>query len=206
MASTHSLLVIKVSPRGERSGSRKLANEYIASWKAAHPGATVNTRDLGVRPPPAVSEAWIEGAFQPPSQRSPEASAAIKVSDEYIDELLAAGELVIATPVYNFGIPAALKLWIDQIVRIGRTFSMEEDGAKGLAGRRRLNVLVSSGWDLRPDQPMAPMNFVEPYLRGIFHFIGVTKVEFVYAYNQVGDESEAILTQALAAIRALAAA
>jgi FMN-dependent NADH-azoreductase len=205
MACTHSLLVIKVSPRSECSGSRKLADEFITSWKAAHPGADVKTRDLGVRPPPAVSEAWIEGAFQPPSQRSPEASAAIRVSDEYIDELLAAGEVVIATPVHNFGIPAALKLWIDQIVRIGRTFSMAEGGAKGLAGGRGLKALVTSGWDLRPGQPMEAMNFVEPYLRGIFHFIGITKVEIIYAYNQARENHEAIFTQALTAVRALAA-
>ena len=206
MASAHSLLVIKVSPRGERSGSRKLADEFLASWKAAHPGGAVKTRDLGATPPPAVSEAWIEGAFQSPLRRSAEAGAAIRVSDEYVDELMAAGEVVIATPVYNFGIPAALKLWIDQIVRIGRTFSMEAGGARGLAGGRGVKALISSGWDLRPGQPMEAMNFVEPYLRGIFNFIGITKVEIVYAYDQAGNDREAIFTQALEAIRSLAAA
>ena len=122
-----------------------------------------------------------------------------------MDELLAAGEVVIAMPIYNFGIPAALKLWVDQIVRLGRTFSKDASGFKGLAGGRSVKVLVTSGGDFRPGQPMALMNFVEPYLRGLFGFIGITQVEFVYAYNQAQDNHEAILTQALAATRALAA-
>jgi FMN-dependent NADH-azoreductase len=205
MTSMQSILVIKASPRGERSGSRKLADEFLAAWKAAHPGGAVKTLDLGVNPPPAVSEEWIEGAFRPPSRRSAEASAAIRVSDEYVDGLLAASEVVIATPVHNFGIPAPLKLWIDQIVRIGRTFSMEAGEARGLAGGRNVKALVTSGWDLRPGRPMEAMNFVEPYLRGIFQFIGVTKVEIVYAYNQAGENREAVFTQALTAVRALAA-
>ncbi|HEY6401427.1 MAG TPA: NAD(P)H-dependent oxidoreductase, partial [Blastocatellia bacterium] len=66
-------------------------------------------------------------------------------------------------------------------------------------------ALVTSGWDLRPGQPMEEMNFVEPYLRGIFHFIGITKVEIVYAYNQAMENSDAIFTQTLRAVRALAA-
>jgi FMN-dependent NADH-azoreductase len=206
MANISSLLVIKVSPRGEHSGSRKLADEFLTAWKNAHPDGRVVVQDLSVTPPPLMNEAWIAGAYSPTDQHSPEARAAIRVSDTYVDELLAASEVVIATPTYNFGIPGALKLWIDQIVRAGRTFSFGANGADGLARGRSVKVLVTSSGDFRPGQPLEAMNFVEPYLRCILGFIGITQVDFVYAHNQSRDGGEAILTEALATARALAAA
>jgi FMN-dependent NADH-azoreductase len=201
-----SLLLVNASPRGERSNSRKLANEFLAAWTAAHTDGHAIVRDLAATPPPVLTEAWVAGAFTPPEQRSPEASAAISVSDALIDELLGADEIVIATPIYNFNMPAALKLWIDQVVRVGRTFSVGADGFKGLLGGRRAKVLVTSGGDLRPGQPAAAMNFLEPYLRGIFGFLGISEVQFVYAHSQSSAEREAALGEALATTRALAAA
>lgn len=205
---TPSLLVLNVSPRGGRSGSRKLAEGYLATWRAAHPAGKTIVRELGVNPPPAVSEDWIAGAYVPRDQHTPAMREAIGVSDAFVDELLAATEIVIATPIYNFNIPAALKLWIDQIVRVGRTFVVDAAGYHGLARGRTVKVLVSSGGDLRPDQPAGAMNFAEPYLRGVFGFIGVERVEFVYAPNQSAADAqrEAALLQALDAARSLAAA
>ena len=200
------LLLINASPRGERSASRKLASEYLAAWKAAHPTARAVVRDLAAEQPPVLTEAWIAGAYTPAEQRSPEAQAAIGISDHLVDELLAAQEIVIATPIYNFSVPGALKLWIDQIVRFGRTFLIDASGYKGLAGGRRVKVLVTSGGDLRIGQPFGAMNFVEPYLRGLFGFIGITEVEFVYAHSQSSDGRDAILAEALNATRTLAAA
>jgi FMN-dependent NADH-azoreductase len=205
---TPSLLLLNASPRGERSGSRKLANEYLGTWRAAHPGSKSIVREVGANPPPAVSEAWVAGAFTPPAQHTPAMREAIGVSDAFVDELLAATEIVIAMPIYNFNIPAALKLWIDQIVRVGRTFAMDGHSYTGLAGGRSVKVLVSSGGDLRPGQPAGAMNFAEPYLRAVFGFLGIDRVEFVYAPNQGAPDAqrEAALTQALETARALAAA
>ncbi|HEY0945881.1 MAG TPA: NAD(P)H-dependent oxidoreductase [Opitutaceae bacterium] len=202
-----SLLLINASPRGERSSSRKLAATYLAAWKAAHPAGQAVVRDLAVDQPPVLTEAWIAGAYSAPEQRSPEAQAAIAVSDALVDELLAAGEIVIATPVYNFSVPGVLKLWIDQIARFGRTFSVDASGYQGLAAGRRVKVLVTSGGDLRLGQPFGAMNFVEPYLRGVFGFIGITEVEFVYAHSQSSDGArEAALAEAIETTRSLAAA
>lgn len=208
MVKIPSLLLLNVSPRAERSGSRQLSNEYLNAWRAAHPHSRTIIRDIGVNPPPAVSEAWIAGAYSPREQHTPAMREAIGVSDTFVDELLAATEIVIATPIYNFNIPAALKLWIDQVARAGRTFSIGADGYKGLLTGRTVKVLVSSGGDFRPGQPAAAMNFAEPYLRAVFGFLGITQVEFVYAPNQSRAEADraAALAEAVQATRALAAA
>jgi len=203
-----SLLLLNVSPRGERSGSRKLANEFLEAWRAAHPHGRIIVRDIGVNPPPSVSEAWIAGAFSPRDQHTPAMREAIGVSDALVDELLAATEIVIATPIYNLNIPAALKLWIDQVVRAGRTFIVDASGRKGLLTGRAAKVLVSSGGDFRPGQPAATMNFAEPYLRAVFGFMGIERVEFVYAPNQARTEADraAALNEAVNNARALAIA
>jgi len=207
MPTTPSLLLLNVSPRGERSGSRKLANEYLSAWRASHPNGRMIVRDLGANPPPVVTEDWIAGAFSAPDQHTPAMREAIGVSDAFVDELLGATEIVVATPIYNFAIPATLKLWIDQIVRVGRTFTIEAGAYRGLASGRSVKVLVSSGGDFRPGQPAGAMNFVEPYLRALFGFIGITQVEFVYAHSQSNsDAREAVLAQALDAAHALAVA
>jgi FMN-dependent NADH-azoreductase len=203
MTNTASLLVVNVSPRGARSISRRLADEFVASWTAAHPGDPVVVRDVANDPPPAVTEAWIEGAFTPPAQQSPAARTAITLSNIYVDELLAASEIVIAMPIYNFNIPAALKLWIDQIVRKDRTFSFDATGVRSLAGGRRLTVLVANSGDLRPGEPMGAMNFAEPYLRAIFRFIGITEIEFVYAHSQKTESHSSRFEEAVATIRSL---
>lgn len=181
------LLHIDASPRGTRSHSRGLGQKFLAAWRAAHPGATVISHDVGRQPPPFVSEAWVEGAYAPAEQQSAAARDAIAVSNRYVEELLAADQLVITTPIYNLSIPAALKAWIDQIVRVGRTFSIGANGYQGLVRGKRAIVLVASGGDFRPGSPAAAYNFAEPYLRAVLGFIGITQVEFVYAHSLSSD-------------------
>src|SRR5205814_1221123 len=135
--------------------------DFLAAWRAAHPGAQVITRDVGAEPPPFVTEAWVEGAYAPADQHSSAARDAIAVSNRYVDELLAADQLVITTPVYNLSLPAALKAWIDQVVRFGRTFSQGAGGFEGLARGKRAVVVVASGGDFRPDTPGGAYNFLE---------------------------------------------
>src|SRR5260221_5775084 len=99
------LLHIDASPRGERYKSPQLGRDFLAAWRDAHPGARVTSRDFGQEPPPFVTEAWVEGAFAPVDQHSPEARDAIAVSNRYVDELLAADQIVITTPIYNLSLP-----------------------------------------------------------------------------------------------------
>ncbi len=180
---TTTLLHIDASPRGERSKSRELGREFLARWRVVHSEANVITRDIGREPPPFVTEAWVEGAFAPPEAQSVDARRAIAISNTYVDELLAADDIVITTPIYNLSLPAALKAWIDQIVRIGRTFAKTEAGFEGLAKGKRVFVVVSSGSDFRPNTPGGAYNFLEPYLRAVLGFVGITDVRFIYAHS-----------------------
>jgi FMN-dependent NADH-azoreductase len=130
------------------------------------------------------------------------------VSNAYVDELLAADQLVITTPIYNLSLPAALKAWIDQIVRAGRTFAKSASGFEGLAKNKRALILVASGSDFRPGTPGGAYNFLEPYLRAVFGFIGITDVQFVYAHSQGADAttSATALAEAQAAVAQFARA
>ena len=184
MYKTTTLLHIDASPRASRSRSRALGRDFIAAWAQAHPNGRIVTRDVGHEPPPFVTESWVEGAFVPAAQQSSAARAAIAVSDRYVDELLSSDLLVITTPIYNLSLPASLKAWIDQIVRVGRTFGMGTGGFEGLARNKRALILVSSGSDFRPGTPGNVYNFLEPYLRAVLGFIGITDVKFIYAHSQ----------------------
>lgn len=86
--------------------------------------------------------------------------------------------LVIATPMWNFGIPSALKAWIDLVVRPGKTFQYSENGVTGLAKDKRAILILASG-GVFTDGPWRPLDFVEPYLRQILRFVGIVDVQTV---------------------------
>lgn len=186
---TH-ILHLDSSPRGERSISRMLAGEFVAAWQEAHPSDTITYRDLGHNPVPYVDEGWIAAAFTPKEQHSFDLAQAIKTSDELIDEFLAADRYVFAVPMYNFSIPAVLKAYIDQIVRVGRTFIVDASGYKGLVEDKKMLVITARGGSYPKGSPMADYDMQEPYLRLIFGFIGITDIEFINADNlALGEEA-----------------
>ena len=177
------LLVIESSPRGDHSVSRKLTAEFVTDWKAAHPGGTVVNRDLMKTPLTFVDVPWITGAYTPPEQHSPEVKQALAASDELIAELKAADHIVIGTSMYNFSIPAALKAYIDQIVRIGVTFSASYEG---LVKGKKLTVLLASGGVYTPGAPAESYNVATSYLKQIFGFIGITDTQVLLAGGTAG--------------------
>ncbi|MBD2385037.1 FMN-dependent NADH-azoreductase [Cylindrospermum sp. FACHB-282] len=185
------ILHIDSSPRGERSVSRTLSYEFVTSWKDTHPGDTVTYRDLGRNPVPHVDESWIAAAFTPPDGRTPELVEAIKLSDSLIDELLAADRYVFGVPMYNLSIPSTFKAYIDQIVRVGRTFVIDENGYKGLVdSSKKALVITSRGGTFPPGTPYAAYDLQEPYIRTIFGFIGITDVTFIHADSlSLGDDA-----------------
>jgi FMN-dependent NADH-azoreductase len=172
---------ISASPRGERSVSRQLTHEFAAAWKQAHPHAEVTYRDLGHNPVPFVTEAFIVALYAPPDALSAELRAALAISNELIAELETATEYVFGVPMHNFSVPAVFKAYIDQIVRAGRTFAVEESGYRGLLTGKKATVITSSGGVFRSGSPFAPYNYQEPWIRTVLAFIGVTDVEFVVA-------------------------
>ncbi|MBD1852299.1 FMN-dependent NADH-azoreductase [Leptolyngbya sp. FACHB-711] len=200
---TH-ILHLDASPRGVRSISRTLSAEFIANWKAAHPNDTVTYRDIGHYPVPFVSEDWIAGAFTPPEQQTLEQTKAIRVSDELIDEFLAADRYVFGIPMYNFSIPANFKAYIDQVVRVGRTFLADETGYKALVHDRKMTIILAQGGTYPEDSPTHAYDLQTPYLRFIFGFIGITDVEFIYANGlNLGTEARNLtIVKAQAALKA----
>jgi FMN-dependent NADH-azoreductase len=180
------LLHIDVSPRGDYSVSRNLSTAFAAEWKNKHSYGTVAYRDLAASEIPFVDLPWIMGAYSAPETHSPEMKNALGVSDTFIGELLAADEIVIGTPMYNFNLPARLKAWIDHIVRHGKTFSVGAKGYEGLAGGRKVTVIIASAGNYLPGAPTESYNFEGPYLKFIFGFIGITDVNFVLSGETAG--------------------
>jgi FMN-dependent NADH-azoreductase len=174
------LLHLDSSPL-ESSVSRELTREFVNTWKASHPTGQVINRDLAANPPKPVDQAWIHSVFTPDEALKPEQRALLAYSEEAVAELEKADEYVIGVAMHNFTIPSVLKLWIDQVVRKGRTFDYGADGAKGLLSGKKATVLVATGAVYGAGSPWAAFNFIDPYLRTIFGFIGVTDVRFVSA-------------------------
>jgi FMN-dependent NADH-azoreductase len=175
------LLKVDSSPMGDHSISRKLTAQFAASWRKAHPGGEVISRDLTRTDLPPVNGVWVGAAYTPEDARSRDQREALAASDTLIAELERADEYVFGVPMHNFSIPSTLKLWIDQVARAGKTFSYGADGPKGLLTGKKATLLIASGGVYEHGTAMAPLNFVTPYLKAVFGFIGVTDVTIISA-------------------------
>lgn len=183
------LLHIDASPRGERSHSRRLTQEFVEKWQHVHPNDTITYRDIGRQPVPHVDEAWIAAGYTPPAERTPELWDAIRFSDQLVDEFLAADLYVIGTPMYNFSIPSTLKAYIDQIVRIGRTFEFAPENPENpyiplVLGKKMFIISARGASGYGPGGPYESMNYQTPYLATIFGFMGITDVAFIDVENE----------------------
>jgi len=192
---SHSILRIDASARREGSVSRDLTDQVIDRFD----GATVTTRDLAAGVP-LIDEAWVGANFTPAGDRSDDQRQALALSDTLIAELNAAGTIVIGLPVYNFGVPAALKAWVDLVARAGVTFNYTEAGPKGaLEGKRAILVMASGGVPAG-----SPVDFATTYMKHMLGFLGITDVEIVAA-EALAVDADAALKAANEAISALAA-
>lgn len=179
------LLHIDASPRGERSHSRRMTREFVQQWQQHYPNNTIAYRDVGRNPIPHVDEAWIAAAFSPPEQYTPQLQEAIRLSDQLIDEFLAADVYVIGVPMYNFSVPSGFKAYIDQIVRIGRTIDFEPNDSahvyKPLVLDKKMFIIEARGDSgFEPGGRYEKMNHHDPYLRAVFGFIGITDITFIH--------------------------
>lgn len=174
------LLHLDSSPL-ESSITRELTREFVKIWKDAHPDGTVIDRDLTVQPPKPLDAAWVGSAYTPEAARTPGQKSALAVSDELIAELEQADEYILGVAMHNFSIPSVLKLWIDQIARRGRTFDYDETGVRGLLQGKKATIVIASGGVYNLGTPAGAMNFVEPYLKALLGFLGVTDIKFVTA-------------------------
>ena len=175
------LLYISSSPRGDYSISRQLGSAAVEAWKARNPKGRVIERDLTTTPLTFVDLDWIAGAFSPPEHHNENHKRALKLSDELVAEIQASDEIVVATPMYNFAVPAALKAWIDHVVRAGRTFRYTAAGTpEGLLAGKKVLAIIASGGSYK-EAGLTALDHEIPYLRFIFGFMGITDVQFIQA-------------------------
>ncbi|ADW69136.1 FMN-dependent NADH-azoreductase [Granulicella tundricola] len=175
------LLHLDSSPAGDASISRHLTAQFVAKWQAANPTGTVITRDITTMQIPPVSQAWIAARMTPADARTTEQKELLTLSDSLIADLKSADEYVFGVPMYNFGIPAILKLWIDQIARPGETFSYVNGTPAGLLTDKKATFVIASGGDYSPETAMASYNYTAPYLKAVFGFLGVTDTLLINA-------------------------
>src|SRR6201984_183132 len=175
------LLHIDSSPLYGRSVSRQLTGAFVNQWKSSHPGATVIDRDLSATPIPPVNAEWVGAAYTPEEARSPQQKELLALSDKLLTEIEQADEYVFGVPMHNFGVPSVLKLWIDQIARVGKTFTYGDGAPKGLLTGKKATFIIATGGIYDAQTQMASFNFVQPYLRSVFGFLGVTDATFLTA-------------------------
>jgi len=194
------ILNIISSPRGANSYSIQLAQALLDKLNAADPGSTVKTVNLVEKHFPHLEESQIVSFFTPPHQQTGKDKEAIRHSDEAVQEIMDADILVIGAPMYNFNIHSTLKAWIDHIVRAGVTFSYSEKGVEGLVKGKKVYLVLSTG-GVYSDGPMKAHDFVEPYLRWMLGFIGLSDVTVLRVEGtSLPDVKDTALEKAIAGI------
>lgn len=194
MPMSQNILRIDASPRTAASVSRSLTDKIVNQL-----GGQVTTRDLNA-PLPQLTETWVGATFTAPDARTDEQKAELALSDTLVAELQAAETIVIGFPIYNFGVPASLKAWMDQVARAGVTFQYTETGPKGLlTGKRAILVVASGGVEAG-----SAMDFATGHLTTFMGFLGITNVELVRA-DGLSRDADAVLKAANDHIAQLAA-
>ena len=161
------LLHLDSSVLGTQSASRALTADIVARWQQRHPQLRVAYRDLAADPLPHLDGAALGRVDEVAAARA----------DQVLAEFLAADVIVVGAPMYNFSVPSQLKAWIDRIAVAGKTFRYTASGPEGLAGGKTVIVASTRGGM----HTGAPSDFVEPYLRQVFGFLGIADVTFVTA-------------------------
>jgi FMN-dependent NADH-azoreductase len=181
------ILHIDSSITGENSVSRRISAAIVDNLKRENPAAQLVRRDLAAEPLPHLTlDSFADSSI--------------------LDEFLAAGTIVIGAPMYNFTLPSQLKAWLDRVLIAGKTFRYTAEGPEGLAGGRRVIVALARGGIYDARSPVAMLEHLESYLRGVFNFIGI-EPEFVTAdgLNISPEQKERAIAAALGETVRLAA-
>jgi FMN-dependent NADH-azoreductase len=180
------LLEIQSSVREEGSISRCLSEEFIQTWQTIHPGTQHQKRDVGINPPDHPTGLWTKANYSLPEERSQEMISVLTTSENLIEELLWADHLLLGVPMYNFSVPSTLKAYLDNIVRINRTFTFDPVTYtfQGLAKGKKALIITPSAGNFVVGTPLGGMNFCDTYLRSVLGFIGIEDVTVVPVPDQ----------------------
>jgi FMN-dependent NADH-azoreductase len=187
------ILTVLASANPQGSASTQLAHKALKYRGAEKPA--IRDTGLGL---PLIDANWIAASYTPADERTAKQQQLLQLSDQLIEELMTADEIVIATPMYNFSVPAGLKSWIDHITRVGVTFRYTEKGPEGLIGSKPVTLIVTTG-----GVPVdSEGDFLTPYLRHVLGFLGLTQVNLVAA-DQMNVSPEHSLQRAEEQLRQL---
>ena len=189
------LLRINASSRKNESVSRALADQLQSMWSRANPDGNVLIRDLIDQPVPHITDTTIKGFYA--SSLDAKLKDATQLSDELVEELLTADEILLSTPMYNFTVPSALKAYIDQIVRINKTFAVVDGQLQGLVPNKQVYIVLAEGAAYQ-ESPMADYDFLRPYLDKLFRFLGMQDLEFLTIEATTLDEATMLASQKVA--------
>jgi FMN-dependent NADH-azoreductase len=196
---TLKVLRLDSSARREGSVTRQVADALIARLEESEGPIDLRVRDLASDAPPFVDSDWVDANFTPPEDRDEAQRAALAPSDALVSELIAADVLVIGVPIYNFGVPAALKAWVDMVARARLTFRYTENGPVGLLQGKRAYLAVASGGTAVG----SAMDFATGYLRHMLGFMGIEDVEIVAADRVMVRGTDEVVGDAQRRIEAL---
>lgn len=174
------ILRIDSSVRIQNSKTRMLTDYFLEQLKN-HKEYSLKSRDVGTNPPNFPTDEFIKANYTPEKNRTQEMKSILAFSDILIDELRNSDKIIIASPMYNFSISATLKAYIDNIVRVGRTFELDENGSmKGLLSDKKALVITSRGaMSYKNGEVLEYFDFQENYLTALLHFIGITDITFI---------------------------
>ncbi len=180
------LFLLHTSLQGPESLSSSLASDYVAQWQANHQDGRLISRDLATNPVPHLTAERFAAFTTAVDERNAEQLAIAAFSDELINELQEADEILIALPMHNFGIPSTLKAYIDHVARAGITFRYTPDGAIGLLTDKRAIVFATRGGKYFG----TPLDTQTDYMKTFLAFLGIEDTQFVYAEGTaMGEES-----------------
>lgn len=177
------LLRIDASARTDGSHSRRVGDIVEAHWRRNHPHGERVHRELAIAAPTHLANATIAGFNTPPEQLTPLMREATSLSDALISEVHWADTLLIASPMYNFGAPSALKAWMDQVVRAGHTFQFGAESPRGLLQTRLAVLALVCGV---PGALGSPVDFLSPHLEAVLKFMGVQRVVTLHVDGTTG--------------------
>ncbi len=171
--------------------SRLDTTRFASQRLERNPGAQIIEREVGTRSPATVNEEWIAAAFADPQPEPP--SKVLRESEQLIEEIRRADLIVLGAPIYNFGMPAQLKAYFNQVGRIGRTVAFDPDAAESyrpLLEDKPVVIIVSAGdGAMHPGGELWHMSHLEPHLKTVLGFIGLTDLHFIRAgYDEFQDD------------------
>ena len=192
------ILHVDASARQAGSVSRELSQHLVDALSDT--GIEVTKREIGLSPLPLISETWVGANFTPEEDRSDDQKKVLELSDTLIEEIEAADTLVLGVPIYNFGVPATFKAWVDMIARARKTFKYTENGPVGLLEGKKAYVVIASGGT----QSGSEIDFATPYVRHVLGFVGIHDVSIIAADQLMatGDEKVAAAREQIAALAA----